>query len=617
MKKRNYQAVAAVLMYSMLVTACGSQANKNTDINTVTAEAGYDESNSSDSSATNKNDINVISGATDNETIIDPSELFSDRDLSGEYDTAKCGSIALSDTGCTTDSPNVTIDGNTVMVTGEGVYIVSGTLSDGMIIVDVDKSEKVQLVLNGAGITSESSAAIYVKKADKVFLTLADGTENTLANGGTFVAIDDNNIDAVLFSKDDLTLNGTGTLIIDSPAGHGIVSKNELVVTNGTYQITAASHGMTGKDNIAIADGSFTIIAGKDAMQSQNEDDDTLGFVYIADGKFLLNAGSDGINAINEINIAGGAVTVEKSEEGLEARLINISGGEIDITSSDDGINATDKRSGTTSAEAVMSANVSVENMSDKGAADKKPDIDPKNADRERQDFQGGRGGFGGGMGDTQSDANIHISGGVVRINAEGDGVDSNGYLTVSGGELYVAGPSNDGNGALDYGIDAVVSGGIVVAAGQSGMLQNFGAESTQGTILVNTQQQNAAGSDIVLLDSEGGALVAWTMEKAYNSVVVSCPGIESGSSYTVKTGDVTTEVTMDSLVYGDGFEFGGGRHDFQGSGRPEGKPDFQNGERPEGMLELPESGNGERPEGMPEPPAFGNGERSEGAVGQ
>ncbi|MDE7203677.1 MAG: carbohydrate-binding domain-containing protein [Lachnospiraceae bacterium] len=601
----------------MFVTACGNQVYKNTDINAVAAEAENAVTNSENGNSTNKNDTSVISLAADIETIIDSSKLFSNRDLSGEYDAAKCDNITISDKGCTTDSKNVTIDGSTVTIMGEGDYIVSGTLSDGMIIVDVDKSEKVQLVLNGVDITSETSAAIYVKKADKVFVTLADGTENALTNGGTFVAIDDNNIDAVIFSKDDLTLNGTGTLIINSPADHGIVSKNELVITNGTYQITAASHGMTGKDNIAIADGSFVITAGKDAIQSQNEDDDTLGFVYIANGSFLLNAESDGINAINEINIAGGTITVEKSEEGLEARLINISGGEIDITSSDDGLNATDKRSSAVSSEAVFDMNTSMGNMSDKHTADRKSDSSSdKNTDEKKKDFQGGRGGFGG-MGDTHNDANIHISGGVVRINAEGDGVDSNGYLTVSGGELYVTGPSNGGNGALDYGIDAAINGGIVVAAGQSGMAQNFGSESTQGTILVNTQQQNAAGSDIVLLDSEGSELIAWTAEKAYNSVVVSCPEIRSGSSYIVKTGDVSTEVTMDSLVYGDGFGFGGGRHDFQGGGRPEGKPDFQNGGRSERMQQPPGFENGGRPEGMPEPPEFGNGERPEGAVKQ
>jgi len=538
----------------VFASACGNTSKADVGANAIVSEVNDTnnaEKQGADSSQNEKN-------------------LFSDRDLSGAYDVAECDSILLSDAGCTTDSKNVVINGSTVTIIGEGDYIVNGTLSDGMIIVDVDKSEKVQLVLNGVDITSKTSAAIYVKNADKVFVTLADGTENVLANGGTFEAIDENHIDAVIFSKDDLTFNGTGTLIIDSPASHGIVSKNELVIADGSYQITAASHGMTGKDNIAIADGSFEITAGKDAIQSQNEDDDTLGFVYIADGNYILNAGSDGINAINEIDIAGGTIVVEKSEEGLEARIINISGGEIDITSSDDGINATDKRSSTASTQAP-------------------PDT---NAD------MGKHGGFGGGMGDTQSEANIYITGGVIRIDAEGDGVDSNGYLTVNGGELYVAGPSHGGNGALDYGIDAVIGGGIVVAAGQGGMAQNFGAGSTQGTILINTQQQNAAGSEIVLLDSTGSELVAWTMKKGYNSVVVSCPEIKSGSSYTVKTGEISTEVTMDSLVYGESSGFGGGRHQFPNGEGAEGMPDFKNGERPEGM---PDFEKGKRSENMTE----------------
>lgn len=571
-KKRQIQMMAAVLVCGILVTACGKQGGNNTDGNAAASDAGHADTTAAQNE---KNDTNVISGAAYTGTTIDTEDLFSDRDLSGAYDASECSRITLSDAGCTADSKNVAVDGSIVTITGEGDYIVSGTLSDGMIIVDVDKSEKVQLVLNGVAITSKTSAAIYVKKADKVFITLSDGMENTLKNGGAFEEIDDNHIDAVIFSKDDLTFNGTGSLIIDSPAAHGIVSKNELVITNGAYQISAAAHGMTGKDNVAIAGGSFQITAGKDAIQSKNEDDDTLGFVYIADGEFVLSAGSDGVSAVNEISIADGTVKVQESYEGLEARIINISGGEIDITSSDDGLNATDKRA---SASADM----------EQSAGD--------DGEGRRKDFQGGRGDFGGGMGDTQADANINISGGVVRISAEGDGVDSNGYLTVSGGELYVTGPSNGGNGALDYGIDAVISGGVVVAAGQSGMAQNFGPESTQGTILVNTQQQNAAGSEIMLFDSTGRRLVAWTMERDYNSVVVSCPEIEEGSSYTVQTGEVTTEVVMDGLVYGEGFGFGfgGGRSEFQG-----GRPDFGNGERPEGMPEPPDFENGERPEGM------------------
>lgn len=276
-----------------------------------------------------------------------------------------------------------------------------------MIIVDVDKTEKVQLVLDGVDISCATSAAIYVKSADKVFVTLPDATENTLTNGGSFVAVDDNNIDAVIFSKDDLTLNGTGKLTVDSPAGHGIVSKNDLVIADGTYDITAECHGMTGKDSVAVADGDFRIQAGEDAIKSDNNDDDTMGSVHILGGTYALAGGSDGINALNEINISGGKIVVEQSGEGIEARIINISGGEIDITSSDDGLNATDKR------QSAKEETADVQK-----AADKK----------------GGR----GGMNDNDPEASINISGGILRVDAEGDGLDSNGYILVSGGEVYV-----------------------------------------------------------------------------------------------------------------------------------------------------------------------------------
>ncbi|MDE7321719.1 MAG: carbohydrate-binding domain-containing protein [Lachnospiraceae bacterium] len=561
--------MAVCILSAASVTAC---ANKET-VNTNAVNE-------------NSSDTNVISDVT-----ADESGLFSKRDLSGAFDASKCENITLSDAGCTTDSKNVTIDGSKVTITGEGDYMVNGSLSDGMLIVDVDKTQKVQLVLNGVDINAVTSAAVYVKSADKVFITLPDRTENTLTNGGSFVAIDDNNIDAVIFSKDDLTLNGTGTLTINSPAGHGVVSKNDLVITGGTYDITAASHGMTGKDSVAVADGDFRITAGEDAIKSDNNDDDTMGSVYILGGNYALTGESDGINALNEINISGGNIVVGQAEEGLEARIINISGGTVDINASDDGVNATDKR---------VSTNEQMAGGQDE--EDKKGHI--------------------GGMGDNEPDASINISGGVLRVNAEGDGLDSNGYITVSGGEVYVTGPTHGGDAAIDYGIDAVVSGGIVVAAGQGNMAQNFGTDSTQGAILVNTQAQNEAGSDIVLLDNNGSELLAWTAQKSYNSVTISCPEIKADGTYTVKMGENTTDVTMNGLIYGQGVSFGGGRRGLGGGEKPEGMPersDFPNGERPEGMPNPPDFPNGEkmdgkRPEGMPELPDFQNKDNSDGA---
>lgn len=543
MNKNRYCGIAVICMFSLYTTACANTASIEKE--------------------------NVEDTKMTTEVNIDTSNLFSNRDLSGDYDAAKCATITLSDEGSKTDSKNVLVDGSVITITGEGDYILNGALSDGQIVVDVDKTEKVQLVLDGVNITSKTSAAIYIKKADKVFVTLADGTENILANGGVFEAVDDNQIDAVIFSKDDLTLNGTGALSIQSPVGHGIVSKDDLVVTSGKYQISASSHGMTGKDSVAIADGDFHIAAGKAAIKSVNDDDITMGNVYIMGGKYTLSAGTDGINALNTIQVSGGEIVVEQSYEGLEARVIDLSGGEITITAQDDGLNATDKRTNT-------DADLNI---------DKSRETDTESSVTEKN-LRGGH----GGMSQSNPEASINISGGVICINAEGDGVDSNGTLSVSGGELYVMGSASGQDSALDYDMTAVINGGIVVAAGQSGMVQNFGADSTQGAILVNTQEQNAAGSDIILLDSDGKELVAWTMQKSYNSVIISCPEIQIGETYAIITGEISTSVTMDGLIYGESGGFGGGR---QG---------FRKGERPEGMSEHPEFKERERPEGVKEP---------------
>lgn len=513
--------VAAVLLAGLFLTACSGMAQTGQEKSAVEGDIAGEKINNNDKNT-------VFEGEY---SIVETQDLFSDRDLSGAYDEDACETITLRDGGSMTESKGVKIDGDIVTIKEEGVYLIDGALANGMVIVDADKDQKVQLVLNGVDIKSDTSAPIYVKQADKVFVTLADKSENMLANGGSFVEIDENHIDAVIFSKDDLTLNGTGSLTISTSAGHGVVSKDDLVITGGNYEITAASHGLSGKDSVAIADGSFRITAGKDAVHSANDDDDTVGWVYIADGTFFLEAESDGIEALNEISIVGGTLTIAKSYEGLEARLINISGGTIDITASDDGLNATDKRTSTQETE-------------------------PENA----QDF--------GGRKALHNDANIYISNGVVRIDAEGDGIDSNGHLTVSGGEIYVLGSSSGGDGALDYDLSATITGGIVVAAGQSAMAVNFGGSSTQGSILINSVAQQQAGTDVILLDANGEELLAHTIGKGYNSVVVSCPAIAVGETYTLKMGTEETQITMDGLIYGEGHGpggFGGGHGGMKG----------------------------------------------------
>lgn len=235
---------------------------------------------------------------------LNPEDLFSGRDYETGYDELKSAVITLSGSGISCTSDAVKIDGTTATVTGEGTYVLRGSLDDGMIVVDAAKEDKVQLVLDGASITSQTCAAIYILQADKVFLTLLG--ENYLENGGSFQSPDENNIDAVIFSKEDLTMNGTGSLTIVSPGGHGVVSKDELTITGGSYSISCGSHGLSGKDCVSIAGGEMTIVSGKDGIQAENDEEEALGFVYIQDGTFHITADGDGISASSAVQIDGG-----------------------------------------------------------------------------------------------------------------------------------------------------------------------------------------------------------------------------------------------------------------------------------------------------------------------
>ncbi|MBR2013422.1 MAG: carbohydrate-binding domain-containing protein [Clostridia bacterium] len=236
------------------------------------------------------------------------AENFTERDQQTDYDASSVVSIRLDETTASASADSVKIDGSKITVTEEATYELSGTLKDGMLIIDAPETAKLQLIFNGVNITSETSAALYIRQADKVFLTLAEGSENTLANGGSFTAVDENNIDGALFSKQDLTLNGAGALTVTSPAGHGIVCKDDLVLTGGNYTINSASHGLDANDSVRIADTDLTIDAGKDAIHAENTDDADLGYIYISSGTIRGEAEGDGIAASATLQIQGGTI---------------------------------------------------------------------------------------------------------------------------------------------------------------------------------------------------------------------------------------------------------------------------------------------------------------------
>ena len=236
------------------------------------------------------------------------ADIFTERDNKSEYDESLAVTIKLSGNSADASSDSVKISGSKVTITEEATYFISGELSDGMLIVNAPDTAKLQLVFGGVNITSKTSAALYISEADKVFLTLAEGSANTLANGGSFTAIDNNNIDGVLFSKQDLTINGTGSLTVTSPIGHGIVCKDDLVITGGNYTINSASHGLDANDSVRIAGATLNIDAGKDAVRAENSDDASLGFVYIGSGNIKAEAEGDGIYAGAHMQIEGGTI---------------------------------------------------------------------------------------------------------------------------------------------------------------------------------------------------------------------------------------------------------------------------------------------------------------------
>ena len=327
-KRLRSALVAAVLSAGLVaLPACGASASSTTTAQTAAAStvAATTVAETNSAAATTSTASVVQSAAAG---ILDTSSLFSERDLTQTADTSAAKQLTVT-------------DGQTLTISEEGVYVVSGTASNCTIRVEAADTAKVQIVLNGVSITNDSAPAIYVVSADKVFVTTAQGSDNSLSVTGTFAADGDTNTNAVIYSRDDLTLNGLGSLTIAS-SDKGISCKDELVITGGSYSITSTGQAIDANDSIAISDGSFSITAGTDGLHAENSDDPTLGFVYIAGGTFEINGGSDGIQGTTVVQIDGGSFTIS-GQEGIEATYVQINGGTIAISASDDGINGTTK----------------------------------------------------------------------------------------------------------------------------------------------------------------------------------------------------------------------------------------------------------------------------------
>ncbi len=270
----------------------------------------YNKNNSSTASADEADDAQGDDAVAQDEVDFSATDTdqFTDRDSKTDYDESKAVKIELTGSGAKASDNSVKISGSTVTITKDATHILSGELNDGMIIVDAPDTAKLQLVLNGVNIKSETSAALYIKEADKVFITLEG--ENILENGGEFQAIDDSNIDAAIFSKQDVTFNGSGSLDVNSSAGHGIVGKDDIKFTSGDYHIAASSHAIQANDSVRVKNAAITADAGKDGIHVENNDDSTKGYVYIESGSFNIESEGDGISAGSYLQVKNGSMDI-------------------------------------------------------------------------------------------------------------------------------------------------------------------------------------------------------------------------------------------------------------------------------------------------------------------
>ena len=593
--------LTAAMCMAMLAGCSTSQSTSSTSDTEVTSDVSTEtdadkESPNGSADAENtsvKTEMTVeeMQAAIDeamSDAAIDITDMFTKRDLAGNYDESEAVKITLSGKTAACNSSNVQIEDGVVTIKAAGVYVLSGTLTDGTIVVDAGDDDKVQLVLDGVSIMAADYAAIYAKNADKVFVTLAEGAGNSLTVSGDYVQTDDNNVDAVIFAKCDLTLNGTGSLTVKDNTGHGIVSKDDLVVTGGTYTIYSQDHCLNGKDSVRIADGTFNLSCDEDGIHAGNDDQQD-GYVYIEGGDINISVGDDAIHAEGLLIITGGDIDVSKSCEGVEGDKILVTGGDIDVISSDDGFNAAGGSS---------------------GSGDNHDGFGDSSGSGDNHDGFGGGPGMGGVDMDADNDAYILITGGTININANGDGIDSNGCIGITGGSVYVLGPSDNGNGAMDYGICAAITGGEIVAVGGSGMAQGFGDESTQCSALVNFDEWIDAGETITLTDSDGKEVLSYKADKKFNSVVISTSDMKQGDNYTLTVGDQSSTFTLDDITYSEGsggMQRPGGNLDNGGMQRPGGNSDDGNMQRPggnsdDGNMQRPcgnsDDGNMQRPDG-------------------
>lgn len=525
------------------------------------------------------------------------------------WDESQVTTIVLAGDSIAVEGSGVSVDGRTATITRGGAYELSGSLSEGQIVVDSGDKTAVQLIFNGINVSHSSTAPLYVANAAETIIILAEGSQNSLADGANYVfaSAEADEPNATLFSKDDLTIYGQGSLTVTGNYNDAITSKDGLIIASGNIAVTAVDDGIRGKEYLIIKGGSLTITSGDDGLKADEDEDATLGYIAIEGGSLTITSGGDAIQAASDVLISGGDfnltagggssanLAADHSAKGIKADVgVYIDGGIFTINSADDAIHANnnivinngnfDIATGDDGMHAdanleinggVIHISQSYEGLESAVITLNGGDIHIVSSDdginvaggNDGSGFGGpGFGGPGGGgrppRGDGQDtfteyngDYYLYINGGTIVVEASGDGLDANGAIVMTGGTVIVNGPTEQMNGALDYDGTFTMTGGLLVAAGSAGMAQAPDVSSTQNALLLNLNGSLPAGTLIHIEDSSGNAVLTFAPSKAYQSLTFSSPELVRGETYTVYYGG-TDSGTLTNNLYSGGAEY-------------------------------------------------------------
>lgn len=556
-------ATSITLLAALALTGCSATSASNTS-----ATSAISTSTSSDSDTKSKT-ADSFSTDVKNGAKLAEDTHYSAKDLT--WDSSTEVTIDLSNP---TATDGVTVSDGVITITKAGNYRLSGTYS-GQVKVEAADSDMVRLILDNATITNSTGAAINVVEADEVVIYTASGSTNTVSDGSSYSDTASGSPDAAIYSKSDLTLAGEGTLKVEGNYEEGIHTTDGLVISSGTLEVTAANTGIKGKDYVDILDGTVTVAATKDGIKATNDTDGNRGWVRLSGSTVNISAGDDGFKAERVLEISGGTLNITESNEGIEAQYINILDGTVNVTSSDDGINASYSTSSSSSTESTSSSTTQTSqtaqsnqtaqntqsgqsaqgNAAQGGQGGQPPAGGQAPSGNMGQPPAGGGGGAGGGMGGGGGtfevvDATINIAGGTITVNANGDGIDSNGTATLSGGALVVNGPFTGGNTSLDTNGDLLLNGTTVVAGNSGDMFEAPASSSTSGYVKLTNLSNVSSGMTIQVADSSGKVVANYKVTNSNTALIlVSSANITKGQSYTVYTTTDSVDASSTSVA--------------------------------------------------------------------